>query len=305
MKNNKLLTVSIGTSAYNEVNNIKSMLLSVIGQKEEKVKIEEVIVISDGSTDSTAKVAESVKDNRIKIIDDGKRMGKATRINLLLKMFRGDVLVIVDSDMLLKNKIAIENMTKKFIEDKTTALVCGNAQPVSARNFLESTINNYIFARNSLDKKFSFGDTAYSAHGLLAYSKTFARTLSIPKKIINDDTFSYFMCLSKGFKYYFAKNGVVLYRSPSSIKDHIYQSIRHLAGGFQLYDYFGKEVVDKGFYVPGKIKLKLLLYQLKRNPLGYVFLKILNLYCAFRSKNLSKNFDIRWDEIRSSKRPIL
>ncbi|EKD64426.1 MAG: glycosyl transferase family protein [uncultured bacterium] len=302
---NKKLTVSVGTSAYNEEQNIANMLRSVISQKEKTIKIAEIIVISDGSKDNTVALAKSVKDNRIKIIDDGRRMGKAARVGELLKRFSGDVLVVLDSDMIMKGKKTIENMVKKFIEDRKTALVCGNAQPIPARSFLESAINNYIYARNYFYKQFNFGNTAYSAHGFLAYSKAFAQTLTIPSGVLNDDAYSYFMCMSKGYKHYFAKNAVVMYRSPSSIKDHIHQSIRHLAGGDQLCEYFGKEVVDMGFYVPKEINLRLLIYQSVKNPLGYAFVKLLNFYCKLRSKALYRKLDIRWATIKSSKMSIL
>lgn len=303
-KINKKLVVSIGTCAFNEENNIRNMLESVINQKENNISIIEIIVVSDGSTDKTVEKAKSINDSRIKVIDNKKRVGKASCVNELFKIFKGNVLVVVDSDMVLKSKSTIEKMVKKFTEDKSTALTCGSSQPFPSRNFLESAINNYIYVRNSLEDQFSFGETAYAAHGFLAYSKTFAKTLIIPRGILNDDAYSYFMCLSKGLTYYYAKDAVVLYRSPSSIKDFISQSARHLAGGIQLHNYFGKEFIDRGFYVPAKIKIKLLLYQLKKNPIGYIFLKLLNLYCAILSKSLSKNFDIKWKTIDSSKNTV-
>lgn len=305
MNNNRILTVSIGTSAFNEEHNIKNMLESVIVQREKTIEIKEIIVISDGSTDKTVKMAKSIKDKRIQVIDDRKRLGQPARVNQLLKSFNSDVLVLIDSDMILKDNKAIEKITKKFHQDKDTALVCGNKEPLPARTFLESAINNYIYARNSLENEFSFVNTAYVAHAFLAYSKKFARALVIPKDILNADAYGYFTCSAKGYKRYYAEDAIVLYRSPSSIKDHVNQSIRHLAGGIQLYNYFGKEFVDDGFAVPAPIMLKIMLYQLRKNPLGYIFLKILHLYCSFKSKKDNKNLNTKWTTITSSKMPIL
>ena len=119
----KKISVSIGTSAYNEENNIKHMLLSVIAQKENIFRIKEIIVISDGSTDGTVKKVKSMKDKRIKVINDGRRLGQPARVNQLLKSFSADVLVLIDSDMVMKDKNTLENMVKKFIQDKTTTLI--------------------------------------------------------------------------------------------------------------------------------------------------------------------------------------
>lgn len=301
MKNKNRLTISIGTSAYNEEQNILNLLKSLSSQKEDAIKIIEIIVISDGSTDDTVRIAKTVKDKRIKVIDYGKRLGQPSRIGQLLKMFKGDVLVLIDSDMITKDVKTFKNVTKKFIEDEETALVCGETEPLPARTFLESAINNYISSRRSLTNEFNFGSTAYCAHAFLAYSKKFAKTLSIPKNILNPDAYSYFMCKSKGYQAIFAKDAVALYRSPQSIKDHLNQATRHIIGGLQLKKYFGEELVDAGFAIPKPILTRLMLCQLKKNPVGYIVLKILNFYCKYLSIR-NKNFDPKWTTIKSSKR---
>src|SRR3989344_5220459 len=108
MKNKNRLTVSIGTAAYNEEQNIKHMLASVLSQKEKNIKIKEILVVSDGSTDNTVAYAKTFKDKRIKILDDHKRLGKTPRVNQLLKLFKSDILVVLDADCIVGNSRAIE-----------------------------------------------------------------------------------------------------------------------------------------------------------------------------------------------------
>ena len=55
----KLPTVTIATIACNEEANIKKFLESVLDQKEKGFKISTILVISDGSTDHTVKIAKS------------------------------------------------------------------------------------------------------------------------------------------------------------------------------------------------------------------------------------------------------
>ena len=307
MKNRKKIAVSVGTSAFNEANNIKNMLVSVLAQKEKNFVLKEILVVSDGSSDNTVAIAQSIKDKRIKIFNDRKRFGQPSRIAQMLKTFKGDVFILIDSDMVMKNNLTIEKMVSKFRSDAETALVCGETYPLTPRTFLEKAINNYRYARTYLEHKniFDFGKTAYSAHAFLAYSKKFARGLSIPHNVLNPDAFSYFACITNGYKQHYENRAVALYSSPQNLKDHINQSIRHLAGGVQLYDYFGKKSVDAGFTVPSKIMIKIMLYQLRKNPLGYIFLKILNLYCGYKSRKGSKNLDIKWTTITSSKMSVL
>ena len=307
MKNKKLLTVTVGTSAYNEEQNILNLLKSIISQKENTIKIVEIIVISDGSKDRTVEIARSFKDRRINVIDSRQRLGQPSRIGQLLKMFKGDVFVLIDSDMVAKDTMTIERLASKFGKNKKIGLVCGETLPIKGKTFIEKAINNYRYARAYLEKKgiYSFGKTAYCAHAFLAYSKEFANSLEIPRRIINPDAYSYFKCITSDFIQMYERKAVALYRSPQIIRDHIHQSSRHLAGGIQLCDYFGKEVVDKGFYIPTKINLKILIYQLVKNPFGYIFLKMLNIYCGLRGRTLYRKLDIRWTTIKSSKMSIL
>lgn len=300
MKQKKLI-ISVGTSAYNEEQNIVNMLKSVVSQKEKTIEIVEIIVISDGSIDKTVSLAKSIKDKRIKVLDDGKRMGQPFRIGQLLKIFNGDVFVLIDSDMFMKDKMVIEKMVSRFHSGEKLSLVCGHARPLRARTFIESVRNNYIYARASLENEYSFGNTAYGAHAFLAYSRKFGKSLVIPKEVLNSDAFSFFTCKAKGYKTYFAKDAVALYRSPSSIKDYINQSTRHIAGGIQLHKYFGRTLVDSLFNVPKPILIKLMLYQLKKNPLKYFVSKVLNSYSVYLSR-IDKNLDSKWKTIESSKK---
>ena len=49
----KKLTVTIGIPAYNEEANVRNLLVSLLAQKETNFKLQEIIVVSDGSTDKT------------------------------------------------------------------------------------------------------------------------------------------------------------------------------------------------------------------------------------------------------------
>lgn len=303
MKNNKQikLTVSIGIPAYNEEQNIRNLLLSVCNQNGNNMEIKEIIILSDGSKDKTVQLAKSVNDRRIKVIEYTKRKGKPTVLNRLFKIFKGDVLVIIDADLILNDELTIEKLTSIFHNDKTVGIVTGGTKPLPAKKFLEGAINNYISARNALFDKYSIQDSAYAARGFIAYSRKFLNNFVLPEEILNDDAYSWFYCSRSNYKVHHEREATIWYRSAQSVEDHINQSTRHLTGGVQLYKYFGKEIIDKGFRLPKMALIKIMLYQLLRNPIGYVFLKALNIYCHFRSKSLMDKIDNKWDVITTSK----
>lgn len=300
MKQNKL-TVTIGVPAYNEEKNIKNVLLSICDQKSKKIELKEIIVLSDGSTDKTVKFAKSFNDKRIKVIEYTKRKGKPTVLNRLFKIFKGDVLVIIDADLILNDELTIEKLTSIFHNDKTVGIVTGDTKPLPAKKFLENAINNYISARNSLFDKYSIQNSAYTARGFIAYSRKFLNNFVLPEEILNDDAYSWFYCSRSNYKIHHEREAAIWYRSAQSVEDHINQSTRHLSGGVQLYKYFGKEIIDKGFKLPKMVLIRILLYQLLRNPIGYVFLKLLNTYCYYKSRKPIDKLDIKWESITTSK----
>lgn len=300
----KKITLTIGISAYNEEQNIKRVLNSVLNQREDTFRIREILVYSDGSTDNTVQIAKSIGDKRLKVFDDGVRVGKPTRLNMIFRKFKSDILVIIDSDMYLKNNMSLEYLLNNFKNDKNIHLAAGNTEPVKPRTFIEKAVANFKICREEMESFYSFGNTAYGAHAYLAYSSKFARSLVLPGNILNDDAYSYFMCIKKGYKFAFARNSKAMYRAPQNLEDFCKQSIRHRAGGVQLFEYFGKDTVLDAFYVPGKILLLLMIKQLIRNPLGYIFLRSFNLYFYLKtnySKHIKKQFDAKWDVIHSSK----
>lgn len=89
--------ISIIIPAYNEAGKIKDTLENVIGIKE----INEVVVVDDGSSDDTAKIASSVKSDKIKVFKLEKNRGKGYALNYGLKiaMKNADIIGFLDGDL--------------------------------------------------------------------------------------------------------------------------------------------------------------------------------------------------------------
>lgn len=289
------ITVTIGTAAYNEAENIGAMLTSVLAQTERTIRIQKIIISSDGSADETVKIARSFKDPRIVVLAHTSRKGQPTRLNEILQRSKSDYLVILDADTVLGNNKAIENILKPFGRDKRIGVVAGNTIPVPGQTFLEKAANNYIYARQALQKEYNFGKKALVAHAYLAFSRRFLLEYHLPKEVMNGDAYSYFESIRRGYKFSYAHNSVVYYRSPSTIREYVKQKTRQIAGGRQLEQYFGHEVVAEGFRVPYPIMKEILRYQLRKNLLGYLLVKILFSYSAYKSKTLMEVLTTTWE----------
>lgn len=92
MENNILISVIV--PAYNAEASIKSTIDSIINQTYKKI---EVLVVDDGSKDSTSEIVESYKDDRIKLIKK-ENGGVSSARNLGIKKSKGDYVAFCDSD---------------------------------------------------------------------------------------------------------------------------------------------------------------------------------------------------------------
>lgn len=103
--------VSIIIPTYNEGKNIADCLHSL---KKQTHKNLEIIVVDDGSTDSTEQLTKKFKVNFLK----QRHMGPGTARNLGASKAKGQVLVFVDADMTFDEKF-IEELIKPIVEGKT------------------------------------------------------------------------------------------------------------------------------------------------------------------------------------------
>lgn len=90
--------VSAIIPAYNE----EKTILDVIDTLKEVEKINEIIVISDGSKDNTAQIA---RESGVIVIELDENMGKGAAISEGLKVCKGDIVLFLDADLIgLNNK---------------------------------------------------------------------------------------------------------------------------------------------------------------------------------------------------------
>lgn len=87
--------ISVIIPAYNTADYIGKAIQSALGQTYQNI---EVIVVDDGSTDGTAKVAQKFVDKRLKVIINPKNLGVSYSRNRALKEAQGKWIALLDSD---------------------------------------------------------------------------------------------------------------------------------------------------------------------------------------------------------------
>lgn len=125
------LNVSIGVCAYNEEANIGRLLESLQHQRCNRIEIAQIVVVSSAFHDRTDEIVESFResDNRIELIKQPERRGKASAVNLFLKAGGGDVCILVSADTIPLDD-AIEQLCLPFFEE-TVGMTGGHPIPVN------------------------------------------------------------------------------------------------------------------------------------------------------------------------------
>ena len=142
--NKNLITIII--PAYNEKKYIEKCLLSIKNQTYGPI---ELIVIDDGSTDNTRKIAKKYAD----ILLTQQHQGPGTARNKAAKIAKGKILVFVDADMYL-DKDYVKNIIKPIVEDKAIATFTKEeyvANPENIWSKCYSIDNNLPFNRRILE----------------------------------------------------------------------------------------------------------------------------------------------------------
>ena len=118
--------ITVLTPSYNRGNLLKNLYQSLRDQIFDDF---EWIVVDDGSTDSTSEIIAHFKEDKKIVIKYIKQSngGKHTAINAGVKISRGELLIIVDSDDTLPKDslLIINNQYLKIRVDTTVGGVCG------------------------------------------------------------------------------------------------------------------------------------------------------------------------------------
>ncbi len=118
-------SVSLGIFAYDEELLIGHCLSAFLDQRPSNVTIDQVIVISSGSSDRTVPRARAAsRDSRLTVIDRPERAGKIVAINEFLRVAKGDIIVVAAGDTIPADDL-IERLCSPLVSDAS----CGMTGP--------------------------------------------------------------------------------------------------------------------------------------------------------------------------------
>ncbi|MFA0067590.1 glycosyltransferase family 2 protein [Vibrio breoganii] len=146
--------VTVAIPFYNAEKHLKGSIESILSQTHTKF---ELLLVDDGSTDDSLKIAQSFKDDRIRIISDGLNKGLASRLNQIIDLARYDFIARMDADDLcLPDRLAVQ--LDNFTE---------NVDIVSCGMCSVNSDERIVGIRNRDNSNISSDDLFYTTHGIV------------------------------------------------------------------------------------------------------------------------------------------
>ncbi|MEM5875182.1 MAG: glycosyltransferase [Candidatus Aenigmatarchaeota archaeon] len=224
----KLPKVSILVPAYNEEKTIASTLKSLLNLDYPKNKLE-IIAINDGSTDKTLEIMKNFRKYGIKIIDKPNG-GKASALNAGLKKAKGEIIVCMDADSIVKRDAL--KKTIGYFNDPKVGAVASSLKVYKPKTFWQKIQSVEYIYNIFLRKVLALMDSVFVVPGPfgLYRKEALERVGGWDEKNITEDMELTFRLQKAGYKIETCLNSIVYTKTPETFKRLIRQRVRWYRG---------------------------------------------------------------------------
>ena len=239
-------TVSLLIPAYNEESSIRETVEAVLNIDYDNLI--EVIVINDGSTDNTGKIARELEKEFQKVkLFDKPNSGKADSLNQAVKIANGELIAIVDADS-FPSRDSFNKMLGYFDDEDDVGCVTTRILVRNPRNMVQrlQSIEYKVIAFSR--KIFDFLDAVYVAPGpLVIYRKSSLQKIGgFDVKNMTEDIEATWHLSFENYKVRMSFLPSVKTVSPDTWRKWIKQRVRWNIGGIQTVLKYKKHFLRKG-----------------------------------------------------------
>ena len=222
------LECSVGIMAYNEEANIAHALDSILRQELAGGQIREVIVVASGCQDRTVPIVAGIaaREPRVRLIEQRRREGKASAINLFIGSAKCPVVVMVSADLMVDDG-AFEALLRHF-EDPAVGMVGGHPIPVNG---------NATFLGHAVHLQWRLHDRIARDSPKLGEMVAFRNVVpSIPLDTAVDELSIQALVTQLGYRLVYEPQAIVYNRGPTTVPDFLRQRRRIYAGHLRIRD---------------------------------------------------------------------
>jgi len=223
-----LPVVSILIPVYNEEIVIQRRLNNIFSSDYPKDKLE-VIIVDSGSTDKTRLIIEKVFLEKVNLIKEGQRTGKARAINLGLAICKGEIVLLTDGTTLYERDTIIK-LVESFRDPSVGAVSALYNVPNKQQNHIVASEH---FFWTQKDKIRVLESAVFSTSWLSGEACAFRNNIinKIDEDSLADDSNIALQVISKGHRVVVTDETHFSEPSPSELYDYLKIKTRRALGG--------------------------------------------------------------------------
>ena len=223
-------SVSLVVAAYQEEQVIQDKLENCLQLDYPRERLE-IVVVTDGSSDSTPQIVGSYADRGFKLLHQPERRGKSAAINRAVAEVRGEILVFSDANALYRPD-ALRKLVRNFT-DGSVGCVSGRKTVVQAGADIAASEGTYWRYESALKRHESLlGSTMGVVGEMLAIrARLFEK---IPGHIINDDAYLALRVLRAGHRVLYEPEALSWEVGAASVQEDAVRRQRIAAGRYQV-----------------------------------------------------------------------
>jgi biofilm PGA synthesis N-glycosyltransferase PgaC len=232
------MSITVGICAYNEDRNIGHLIRNILNEQCLPPN-SEIFAVCSGCTDNTIGIVRkySKKDNRVKLIVEEERNGKASAINKILANAKGNAIIFISADTMPHTACFSQLISR--LEDPTVGLVCAKPSPMENPNSPTGSTAQILW--NLHDQVFSrLSSKGLAKHASEAFCIRNHIVDKIPDATVNDDAYIAITAKKLGWKVEYEPAACVAISGPETIQDYIRQRRRVIYGHHQIRKWTGE-----------------------------------------------------------------
>jgi cellulose synthase/poly-beta-1,6-N-acetylglucosamine synthase-like glycosyltransferase len=242
---------------YNEELVIERRINNIFESTYPKNKIE-VIIVDSGSRDKTRSIIETNFQNRVILIREKERNGKAHAINLALGVCKGDIIILTDGPTLY-DKETIAELVESFRDSSVGGVSALYKVPITGESHVvdsEYTFWSYKDKIRILESRV-YSTSWLSGEACAFRNKTITK---VDEDTLADDSNIALQLISKGYRVIVNGETYFTEGSPSGVYDYFKIKVRRALGGLietlrfnsllfkRQYGYFGLIIFPYRFF---------------------------------------------------------
>lgn len=296
-------TLTIGIPAYNEYDNLKRLIPTLVTQTSQNYRLVKIVIYSDHSHDATSTLPALFPTLPIKVINGRSQKGKPYRLNQLFSSQSTDIIVALDADITFLSSTVLDRLVKPIVLGQAD-LTSGSTIPHSPTTLVEHValagVKIWGIARSYMP-----ADSLYNCEGAIrAFNQKVYSQLRFPSVASIEDTYSYLYSKQNGWNFRFVRASQVSYFLPTTWHDYRSQQRRYHSTQDLEQQIFSPELLAKQRLITREIKLTALAKYFLTDPVWTCLYLVFSLYLRLDVWLWPPLHSHTWEILSSTKRII-